>query len=370
MFKKLALFLISLLIIGFVLTLLPIKIEPVAWMPETAPELSGDWQPNNRLASAIPEQTNIDGPDTVIVGPDGYRYSAINGGIIMRWKKESSSSDENNIEEFVKIDGRPVGMNFGPNGNLYAADETRGVIWKITPEKEVSIIAETFKGRKFNLLNDVWIGKDGSVYFTESTSRWPLEENQRALIEHGGDGGIFVMKPDGNIEQLLDRLNFANGLLLSQDEDFLLVAETGAYQITRLWLKGPDTGKRDVLLSNLPGFVGDLSIAPDGKSYWSSFFTPRKRIMDTLAPYPKIRKLLGLLPLSLLPQSEPFPFVFRFDAQGNILETLQAVPDLQSDKLNTLPSFSSVVQHDDYLLLGTPGGVGAIDSDMVYRVKL
>ena len=367
MFKKLAITAISILLTGFVLTLLPTGMEPVSWSPEQAPALSGDWQPNNRLAAAIPEQTSIVGPDTVIVGPDGYRYSAIDGGIIVRWLKDG------NIEEFLQIDGRPVGMNFGPDGNLYAADETRGIIWKITPEKEVSIIAESFEQRKFNLLNDVWIAKDGSIYFTESTSHWPLKENQRALIEHGGDGGVFVIRPDGNIEQLLDNLNFANGVLLSPDEDFLLVAETGAYQITRLWLKGPNIGKRDVLLGNLPGFVGDLSITPDGKSYWSSFFTPRKSIMDTLGPYPKIRKLLGLLPLSLLPESQPFPFVFRFDAQGNILETLQAVPasdQVEKQYKESLPSFSSVVQHEDYLLLGTPGGVGTIDSDVVYKVDL
>lgn len=358
MLKTLLITVLSFAVLLFIFTLLPTGMSPISWTPKPAPEMTGVWKPNNRLNNAIAEQSSIVGPDTVVTGPNGYRYSAIDGGRIVRWLPDGP------IEDFVSVDGRPVGINFGPDGNLYAADETRGAIWKITPDKKANILIDSIGGRKFNLLNDVWVAKDGSVYFTESTSRWPLQENQRALIEHGGDGGVFVIKPDGNVEQLLDNLNFANGVLLSNEEDYLLVAETGAYQITCLWLTGERAGQREVLLDNLPGFVGDLSISPDGDSYWSSFFTPRKKIMDGLGPYPKLRKLLGLLPLSLLPESEPYPFVFRFNSSGQILETLQADDDSE------LPSFSSVVQYDNYLLLGTPGGVGAIDSDLVYRVEL
>ena len=36
----------------------------------------------------------------------------------------------------------------------------------------------------------------------------------------------------------MDGLQFANGVVLSPDESYLLVAETGAYRITRLWLGG------------------------------------------------------------------------------------------------------------------------------------
>lgn len=341
-----------------ILLLAPVGIEPILWNPAPAPSLTGIWQPNNRLDSAVLEQSGLPGPDTVLPGADGLRYAAIGDGRIVRWRKDGP------IEEFARVNGRPVGMNFGADGSLYAADEERGVIWKITPDRRVSRLTERIGERKFNLLNDVWIARDGRVFFTESTARWPLAENQRALLEHGGDGGVYVWHPDGRVTQVLDDLNFANGVVLSQKEDYLLVAETGSYRITRLWLTGPRAGQREALLDNLPGFPGDLSVAPDGESYWCSFFTPRKRLLDKLGPHPWARKLVGLLPLSWLPESEPYPFVFRFNGQGQVLETLQATPD------SKLPSFSSVVQDGDELLLGTPGGVGAIDSDRVYRVRL
>lgn len=336
---------------------LPGGLEPVAWRPASVPALTGTWQSNDRLAAAELEQRGLLGPDTVIVGPDGLRYTGVGDGRILRWRKGEAP------QTFVKLEGRPVGMNFGPDGSLYAADEERAVVWRIAPDGSQAIIADRIGERRFKFLNDVFIARDGRLFFTESTRRWGLADNKRALLEHGGDGGVFLRRPNGQIEQVLDGLNFANGVVLAPDESYLLVAETGAYRVTRLWLAGPRAGQREVLLDNLPGFPGDLSIAPDG-SYWCSFFSPRKVLMDRLGPYPGLRKLVGRLPLAWLPKPEAYPFVFRFDGEGRILEQLQ---DYSGRRL---PSFSSVVQHGDELLMGTPGGVGEIDADTVWRLPL
>lgn len=335
----------------------PGGINAVAWHPKTAPELTGEWLINDRLDSAVAEQRGLAGPDTVIVGPDGKRYTGVGDGRILRWSQDGP------VEEFAKLDGRPVGMNFGPDGTLYAADEEHAVIWKISSQGEVEQLLDSIDGRRFRFLNDVAIARDNRLFFSESTSRWGLADNKRAMLEHGGDGGVFVRNPDGEILQLLDALEFANGVVLSADESYLMVAETGAYRVTRLWLDGPRKGQREVLLDNLPGFPGDLSMAPDG-SFWCSFFSPRKALLDKLATMPLARRLLARLPTSMLPKPKAYPFVFRFDGQGNILETLQDAT------ATARPSFSSVVQDGDTLLMGTPGGVGEIDADTAWRVAL
>jgi sugar lactone lactonase YvrE len=353
-------FCVPLLAIALVLAGLfaPGGIRAVAWQPGAAPALVGPWAPNDRLAGAVLEQAGVPGPDTVVVGPDGYRYSAIAGGRVIRWEKGGP------VEDYVSVPGRPVGMNFGPDHQLYLADEETGTLWRIAQDRQLQRLADRFGTRRFNMLNDVWIASDGRVFFTESTARWPLAENRRALLEHGGDGGVFVWHPDGRVEQVLGGLEFANGVILSPQEDYLLVVETGAYRVTRLWLSGPRAGEREALLDNLPGFPGDLSLAGDGESYWCSFFSPRSSFLDRLGPLPWARTLVARLPLAWLPQAQPFPFVFRFDSNGHVLETLQDASDPR------LPSFSSVVEADGELLLGTPGGVGAIDSDQVYRIEL
>lgn len=335
----------------------PTPLQPRAWQPGAVPAAEGVWAPNGRLDGAVLEQSGLAGPDTVVVDAAGRRYSGVGDGRILRWRAGQA------VETFVSLDGRAVGMNFGPDGSLYAADEANARVWRVSPEGRAEVVVQSDAQQRFTFLNDVFVARDGRLFFSEASSRWGLADNKRALLEHGGDGGVFVRYPDGRIERVMDGLQFANGVVLSPDESYLLVAETGAYRITRLWIGGPRTGQREVLVDNLPGFPGDLSLAPDG-SYWCSFFSPRKRLLDALAPWPFLRKIASRLPPSLLARPSRYPHVFRFDGEGRVLESLQA--SLGSE----LPSFSSVVQHGDELLLGTPGGVGEIDADRAYRVRL
>lgn len=335
----------------------PTALQPVAWQPQPVPAAEGVWAPNGRLDRAVLEQSGLPGPDTVVVDLEGRRYSGVGDGRIVRWRAGEAA------ETFVKLDGRPVGMNFSVDGSLYAADEEKALVWRVSPQGEVEVVVQSTATQRFNFLNDVFIARDGRLFFSDASSRWSLADNKLALLEHSADGRVFVRHPDGRIELLLDSLEFANGVVLAPDESYLLVAETGAYRITRLWLSGERAGQREVLLDNLPGFPGDLSIAPDG-SYWCSFFSPRKAVLDALAPWPQLRKVAARLPRALLTKPVVYPYVFRFDGDGRVLETLQASPG------SDLPSFSSVVQRGDQLLLGSPGGVGEIDSDRAYRVPL
>ncbi|WP_420704949.1 SMP-30/gluconolactonase/LRE family protein [Pseudomonas aeruginosa] len=176
-----------------------------------------------------------------------------------------------------------------------------------------------------------------------------------AILEHGGDSRLFVRESTGEIRLLMEKLELPNGVVLSPDESYILVAETGAYRITRIWLTGSKTGEVESLLENLPGFPGDLSIAPDG-TYWTTLFSPRKKLLDLLAPWPSIRKILLRLPPAWLPKATPYPYLIRFNNKGEVIETLQA-----SKNTKGIPSFSSAVQTDNEMLLGTPGGVGEID---------
>jgi hypothetical protein len=339
------------------LLLWPSSFRPVAWTPPTPPAAEGIWAPNQRMNAAIKEQSNIPGPDTVVQDAAGWRYAGLADGRIVRWRATQP------LETFAKVDGRPVGLAFGPDGSLFAADEVKGVVWRVTPQKEVTQVVKSTDEQAFTFVDDLVVAKDGRLFFTEASTRWALPDNKRAMLEHGGDGEVWLRHRDGSLERVMEGLEFANGIVLAPDESYLLVVETGAYRVSRLWLAGVRKGEREVLLDNLPGFPGDISLAPDG-TYWLSLFTPRKALLDRLGPYPFVRKILSRLPMGLLPKPVEFPYVLRIDAEGRVLETLQASADAG------LPSFSSVVQVGNELLLGTPGGVGEIDSDGAFSLRL
>lgn len=89
---------------------------------------------------------------------------------------------------------------------------------------------------------------------------------------------------------------FANGVALSDGEEFVIVAETGASMIHRYYLKGPKKGQSDVFLDGLPGLPDNLK--SDGKG---GFFIPLIVPHDAshplptqfLAPFPFARKFIA-----------------------------------------------------------------------------
>ncbi len=115
---------------------------------------------------------------------------------------------------------------------------------------------------------------------------------------------------------LLRGLYFANGVAVSPDQTFVLVAETGKYRIRRVWVKEPKAGMDDVFIDNLPGFPDGIS--SNGKDkFWLALVTPRQPLFDKLMPYPFLRKVVLRLPRFLQPAPQRYSFVLALDPQGS-----------------------------------------------------
>jgi len=121
---------------------------------------------------------------------------------------------------------------------------------------------------------------------------------QNTLIEFLGEPSGRLLKYDPKTKQttvLLKGLHFANGVQLSKNEDFVLVAETCQSRIMRYYLKGEKKGQSDVFIDGLPG-VPD-NIRPDGKggilvSLPLARSPQAPTVLDRLSPLPWVRKLI------------------------------------------------------------------------------
>jgi hypothetical protein len=106
-------------------------------------------------------------------------------------------------------------------------------------------------------------------------------------------------------EVLIDGLHFANGVVLSPEEDFVLVAETVRSRIHRYYLKGSKKGHRDIFIDGLPGLPDNLK--SDGQG---GFLVPlivfrdksNPVIFQSLGPFPLLRKFIARI-LALLEMS-------------------------------------------------------------------
>lgn len=97
-------------------------------------------------------------------------------------------------------------------------------------------------------------------------------------------------------EVLIDGLHFANGVVLSPAEDFVLVAESTKSRIHRYYLKGPKKGNQDIFIDGLPGVPDNLK--SDGQGGFLVPLTVLRNetypvLFQSLGPFPLLRKFIA-----------------------------------------------------------------------------
>lgn len=349
-----ALLLAILPIVAVVVFLLaPSPIDPAVYEPPTPPALKGVLLPNEDLrASEVLMQGQVTGPEDVAVDSTGRIYGACEDGRIVRLVPEGEG---HRLETFADTGGRPLGLHFDAAGNLIAADQHRGLL-SVSPTGEITVLSTSVGGVPFLFADDLDIASDGRIYFSDASSRH--SDYLYDLLEAKPWGRLLRYDPtSGNTEELLDELYFANGIALSQHEDFVLVNETYRYRIRRYWLKGPKAGTADIFLDNLPGFPDGVSSNRRG-TFWVALFTVRNPRADRLHPSPFLKRNLAKLPRSFWPQAASYGMVLAVDEDGQIVKSLQDPGGL------VVPQVTSVEEVDGMLYLGN------LDRDFIGRLPV
>ncbi len=72
------------------------------------------------------------------------------------------------VKLFLEGTGRANGMAFDEDGNLIAAADMYGELWKIRPNGSHKVLVDNYQGKLLNGPNDVWINpKNGGMYITD-----------------------------------------------------------------------------------------------------------------------------------------------------------------------------------------------------------
>lgn len=322
----------------------PVPITPAAWTPPAAPSLTGQYEQNTQLSSV--EKLSVgDGhkPEDVAIDAQGRIYAGVEDGRIMQLQPDGTQP-----RLFVNTQGRPLGMVFDRAGNLIVADAIKGLL-SISPEGEIKVLATEADGVKFGCLNDLDIAADGTIYFTEASYKYPMSEFTSDVLEHQPNGRLMAFDPRTQKPRTLLRgIYFANGVAVSPDQSFVLVAETGKYRVRRLWLKEPKQGMDDTFIENLPGFPDGISSNGTDK-FWLALVTPRQALFDRLLPHPFLRKMVFRLPKAIQPAPERYSFVLALDSQGRVVQ------NLQNGSLDCYAQIANVVERDGKLYFGSIG---------------
>lgn len=114
-------------------------------------------------------------------------------------------------EELISL-GDPDGNTYDLHQKLLDCASVLRAIIRIQPDGKYQVLADHFEGQKFNSPNDVVIGPDGAIYFTDPTLDLPQGEKQEIPFQ-----GVYRLDDRGQVRLLTKDLTQPNGLAFSPD---------------------------------------------------------------------------------------------------------------------------------------------------------
>jgi gluconolactonase len=150
----------------------------------------------------------------------------------------------------AEYDGWPNGLKLHRDGRIFITDYKRGIMLLDPDSGAVTPFLETAASESFKGVNDLVFGRSGALYFTD--------QGQTGM--HDPTGRVWKLDPDGRLTCLVNTIPSPNGIVVDDDETFLLVAVTRANQVWRVPLPASGLVTKVGIFAHLHGGPG----GPDG----------------------------------------------------------------------------------------------------------
>jgi gluconolactonase len=113
-------------------------------------------------------------------------------------------------QEIISL-GDPDGNTYDRQHRLLDCASVLRAIIRLSPDgKGYGTVADRYQGKRLNSPNDVVLGPDGAIYFTDPTSDLPADQKQEIPFK-----GVYRIGSNNQVELLTKDLDEPNGLAFS-----------------------------------------------------------------------------------------------------------------------------------------------------------
>jgi gluconolactonase len=185
------------------------------------------------LALALVHEANVGQSEGPASDGKGNLYFTSKGRIMRR--------DANGKVDVFREDAQANGLMFDNQGRLVMCESGRRRVTRLEPNGEVTVLADSYEGKRFNTPNDLTMDAKGRIYFSDP--RYGNRSDMEMLE------GVYRIDAPGKVTRVLapPAVDRPNGLIVSPDGKFLYVADNnnntvgGSRKLLRFNLKGDGT---------------------------------------------------------------------------------------------------------------------------------
>ncbi|HJT77177.1 MAG TPA: SMP-30/gluconolactonase/LRE family protein [Gemmataceae bacterium] len=132
-------------------------------------------------------------------------------------------SADGKLSTWMQPCGRSNGLCFDADGNLWACADAKNELWRITPDKKVTVVVKDYHGKLLNGPNDIWLRPDGGIYLTDPYYKRPYWK--RGPKEQDVEG-VYYLAPGGkHLKRVVADMKQPNGIIGTPDGKTLYVSD-------------------------------------------------------------------------------------------------------------------------------------------------
>jgi gluconolactonase len=210
------------------------------WIDVLEEELTAVLDPGAVLEELATGFRSAEGPIWVARGRY-LLFSDIRNDARLRWDEGSG------IREVASPAHHSIGMTLRADGSLIVCEAATSMLVRMDAAGTGAgreVLASHYGDRELNSPNDVIVGRDGAIWFTDPpggrTATFGIERPRELAFQ-----GVFRLDPGGALTLVADDFDVPNGLCLSPDESVLYVNDTNRAEIRAFDMGTDGTASRD-----------------------------------------------------------------------------------------------------------------------------